>query len=68
MPLWDIILCRHVLMYLGDEARRQVAGLLCRRLAPDGYLLVGPRESLRGVSAGFRVDRRDGVDVYRRAC
>ena len=43
----DLILCRNVLIYLDDEARRRVIENLYERLMPGGFLLLGHSESLK---------------------
>lgn len=42
---FDIIFCRNVLIYFDEETKRSVLQNLSRRLAPDGYLLLGSTES-----------------------
>jgi len=41
----DIILCRHVLMYLTPEVQRAVVAQLQRALVPGGWLVVGAVEA-----------------------
>jgi len=43
----DVILCRHVLLYLDQRARVHVLQQLYERLAPGGFLLLGHSESLK---------------------
>jgi chemotaxis protein methyltransferase WspC len=42
---YDIILCRNVLIYFGQEMQAQAVGVLLRLLGPDGALFVGPSET-----------------------
>jgi chemotaxis protein methyltransferase CheR len=49
----DIIFCRNVLIYFDDEAKRKVLKALWDSLVPGGYLVLGPSESLLGVSDDF---------------
>lgn len=44
--LFDVVLCRHVLMYLTRGAREQLVATLVSRLASGGLLLLGHAESL----------------------
>lgn len=41
---YDLILCRHLLIYLGDTGRRTVEDRLRRLLAADGMLVIGAAE------------------------
>jgi chemotaxis protein methyltransferase CheR len=41
----DVILCRHVLMYLTPEVQRAVVAQLQRALVPGGWLVVGAVEA-----------------------
>jgi chemotaxis protein methyltransferase WspC len=43
-PAYDIIFCRNLLIYLTDEARRQVEARIDSLLAPDGLLVLGAAE------------------------
>lgn len=45
-PLFDIIFCRNVLIYLEETARAQVVALISRLLLPHGHLFVGHAELL----------------------
>lgn len=65
-PPYDIIFCRNVLIYFSEEAIRQAVARLTERLAPRGYLFLGPAESLRGVTRDFTICRSNDVFFYRR--
>lgn len=52
--LFDIILCRNVLMYFDQETRRAVLEKLADRLSADGTLLLGQAETVLGTSEQFR--------------
>ncbi len=41
---YDLILCRHLLIYLGDKGRRTAEDRLRRLLAVDGMLVIGAAE------------------------
>ena len=43
-PRYDVVFCRNLLIYLTDEARRQVERQLDRLLAADGLLVLGAAE------------------------
>jgi chemotaxis protein methyltransferase WspC len=44
---FELILCRHLFIYLTPRARDRVSANLERLLAPDGVLCVSPAEALR---------------------
>ncbi len=52
---FDLILCRNVLIYLDEKARKQAARILYNNLNPDGYLFLGHSESLHGISKSFKL-------------
>jgi len=63
----DLISCRNVLIYLEPDLQQNVISLLHFALASDGYLLLGPSESLgrttsvfESVSKTWRVFRKSG--------
>ena len=49
----DVVFCRNVLMYFDQKTRISVIDRLADIIAPDGSLLVGPAESISGLSAEF---------------
>ena len=51
----DLILCRNVLIYFGDDLSHQVAGRLHGALAAGGWLLVAPAELSQAVFRRFAV-------------
>lgn len=64
---WDVILCKNVLIYFGEEAGRRVAGQLIDALRPDGLLLVARSEVSRLRGLGFdTLDIAPGVPAFRR--
>ena len=64
-PPYDIILCRNVLIYFSEQAMREAIARLMGRLAPQGYLFLGPAESLRGLSRDFSLCHRHDTFFYR---
>ena len=64
--VYDVILCRNMLIYVSEEAFSQVIGLFARSLLPGGYLLLGHSESLLDRKTAFAPAMLDGAVVYRK--
>lgn len=64
---FDLILCRHVLIYFGTDTQRLVLERLARSLRPGGYLALGNAESLRRLDAPFEKSSVGGAAFYRPA-
>ena len=62
----DLILCRNVLLYFGDELTRRVAARLHGALADGGWLLVAPAELSQDVFGRFAVCNLGGAVAYRK--
>lgn len=62
----DVILCRNVLIYFDEQARKQVVDTFYERLYPGGYLLLGHSESLLNSSTAFELVHLSSDMVYRR--
>ncbi len=63
----DIILCRNVLIYFDDKAKKRAVSLLYDCLKPGGYLIIGLSESLHNITRAFRPVVINKVVVYQRA-
>ena len=50
---FDLILCRNMLMYLGETRRKQVLDHLAGAMAPDGMLVLGAAETVIGQTEKF---------------
>jgi len=64
--VYDVILCRNLLIYVSEEAFSQVIGLFARSLLPGGYLLLGHSESLLDRKTAFAPAMMNGAVVYRK--
>lgn len=62
----DVILCRNVLIYFDQAARRRVVRAFFHKLVEGGYLLLGHSESLMNLSTDFELVHLEGALVYRR--
>lgn len=67
LGVFDVILCRNVLIYFSDQTVQAVLDRLSRYLKQDGVLLVGVSESLLRYGSGFLGEERGGAFVYRKA-
>lgn len=54
---FDLVLCRNVMIYFRDDAKKQVQDMFHRALAPGGVLLLGNADVLH---APERYERRSG--------
>jgi chemotaxis protein methyltransferase CheR len=63
---FDLILCRNLLIYLDDAARRRLCHGLYAALNPRGILMIGAAESLYGVTDAFATERFGSTVVYRK--
>ena len=64
--LFDVILCRNLLIYFDDEARLVAASNMYDALNPGGYLCLGHSESMARISDKFTLARLNDAIVYRR--
>jgi chemotaxis protein methyltransferase CheR len=64
--VYDVILCRNMLIYVSEEAFSRVIGLFARSLLPGGYLLLGHSESLLDRKTAFAPAMVNGAVVYRK--
>lgn len=52
--VFDVILCRNMLMYLSETKRSQILDGMCRLTAPDGVMMLGAAETVIGQTQKFR--------------
>jgi chemotaxis protein methyltransferase CheR len=50
---FDIIFCRNVLIYFGEQTKRDVLARMSDALAPDGYVFLGGAETVLGLSSSL---------------
>jgi chemotaxis protein methyltransferase CheR len=66
LGIFDLILCRNVLIYLDNAARRRLCHGLRTALSPTGFLVVGAAESLYGVTDAFATELCGKTVFYRK--
>lgn len=54
---FDVVLCRNMLMYLGEQRRTQVLDAIGTRMADDGILMLGAAETVIGQTQDFRASQ-----------
>ena len=66
----DLISCRNLLVYLGPHLQKKLIPLFHYALRPNGYLFLGPSESIsshdelfRTVDAEHRINQRKGTET-----
>lgn len=67
LGVFDVVLCRNVLIYFQDAGIPPVVERLTRALAPGGLLAVGVAESLLRFGTALRCEERGGAFFYRAA-
>ena len=67
LGMFDVILCRNVLIYFHDTQVKRVIDRLAGMLVPDGLLAVGVSESLLRFGTALVCEERGSAFFYRRA-
>lgn len=62
----DVILCRNVLIYFNEASKKNVVSKFHELINQNGYLFVGPSESLFGLSRSFKLILCPGALVYKK--
>lgn len=66
LGIFDVILCRNVLIYFRDETIRAVVDGLTGQLVEGGLLCVGVSESLMRFPGALECEERQGAFFYRK--
>jgi chemotaxis protein methyltransferase CheR len=66
LGVFDVILCRNVLIYFSDDTARRALARLSDALRPGGALFVGVSESLLRFGTSLVCEERGGVFCYRK--
>ena len=64
--VYDVILCRNMLIYFAPSAFTGVIDLFAHALRPGGYLMLGHSESLLDRATPFAAVLLEGGVVYRK--
>jgi chemotaxis protein methyltransferase CheR len=64
--IFDVVLCRNMLIYFAQSAFTRVIDLFAQSLRPGGYLMLGHSESLLDRNTPFVPVLLDGGVVYRK--
>ena len=67
LGLFDLILCRNVLIYFDDRTREGVCRSLSQVTRKGGWLAIGSAESLHGIDAGFEAGKHGRAILYRKS-
>ena len=54
LGVFDIVMCRNVLIYFDQETKGQVLGRIANVMAPDGALYLGGAETVLGITEKFQ--------------
>ena len=54
LGLFDLVICRNVLIYFDQAAKSDVLDRLAQVVASDGFLILGAAETTIGLTQGFR--------------
>jgi chemotaxis protein methyltransferase CheR len=65
LPLFDLVMLRNVLLYFSQYDRRILFSEIHRKLAPDGYLLLGNAEQAEDSTNLFEVEFAANCYFYR---
>ena len=52
--VFDLVVCRNVLIYFDQEAKSEMLEKLAQVTAPDGYLILGAAETTIGLTQAFK--------------
>ncbi len=64
LGLFDLVVCRNVLIYFSDDVVRRVVDSLADRMVQGGRLLVGASESLMRFGTVLQCEERGGAFFY----
>lgn len=62
----DIIFCRNVFIYFGDDTTKKIVESFAGLLSHDGHLFLGHSESLSRITSRYLPERFPGAIIYRK--
>ena len=66
MPLWDLIFCRNVIIYFGEEPAKRLIRNFYLALADGGYFFPRYSETLRYLNDDFVSLEQEGAFIYQK--
>ncbi len=63
---FDVVFCRNVLFYFGDENRRRAMSNIAASLVADGFLILGSSETIPRSAVQFEPEAMGAIRYYRR--
>lgn len=66
LGLFDLILCRNVLIYFDDSTKQKIFEKFARMLEPEAMLMLGASENIYGVTDQFASTRKGMTTLYRK--
>jgi len=63
---FDVILCRNILIYFTNEAKKKILSQFFQVLAPGGYLMLGSAENIYNLNDDFKTERYGATTFYRK--
>jgi chemotaxis protein methyltransferase CheR len=66
LGVFDVVLCRNVLIYFSEATTRRIVDRLSAVLKPDGALFVGISESLLRFGSSLICEEKNGVFLYKK--
>jgi chemotaxis protein methyltransferase CheR len=55
LGMFDLVFCRNLLIYFGQDGKAELLGRLARVIHGDGYLVLGAAETVIGLTDSFKV-------------
>jgi chemotaxis protein methyltransferase CheR len=62
---FHVVFCRNVLIYFDPEERMRVIDRIASAMAPEGYLITGAAETVKGIDSRWEVFNFEGRRLWR---
>ena len=63
---FDIIFCRNVMIYFDNKFKIELVKTFYEMLNNNSYFFVGHSESLFGINNDFKMEKVNGIVVYKK--